>query len=87
MSGHGQIVVYSTGLFLEALSSLSIIADCTSELSPAFPLPELVTAPRCLFTRAYFCCWVFDGLFPEFFSPFRANSLLSLVGHMSSMIC
>lgn len=62
--------------------------DCVSQPSP---LPELWKLLLSSFRRAHYCCWVLRGLFPELLSPFRANSVLSLVGHrvvgMSSMIC
>lgn len=63
-------------------------ADCVSQPSPLPELWKLLLSP---FRRAHYCCWLLRGLFPELLSPFRANSLLSLVGHrvvgMSSMIC
>lgn len=46
------------------------LADCISELFPAFPLPNMLTAPLCSSRTAYHCWWVFDGLFPECLSPF-----------------
>lgn len=61
--------------------------DCVSQPSP---LPELWKLLLSSFRRAHYCCCILRGLFPELLSPFRANSLLSLVGHrvvgMSSVI-